>query len=106
MPITITIPEGAAPGDHVGANLASNAAVSTGGDGQTITLDHRTGTRLYLRVNGPLVPELVVADVQTSYSPALNPLGGTAEVTYTVEPRQRPTQRVDHRLDVGAVRSR
>lgn len=87
IPISISVPDGAAPGDHVGAILASSAAVSAGPDDKSVTLDRRTGTRLYLRVNGPIVPELVVADVEMSYSPALSPLGGSAEVTYRVENR-------------------
>jgi len=87
IPITITIPENATPGDHVGAILASNAATSSGGDGQQLTLDRRTGTRLYVRVNGPLVPELAIADVKTDYQASLNPLAGSASVTYRIENR-------------------
>ncbi len=86
IPITITIPDGAAPGDYTGALLASNEAVSTGGD-QVVRLDRRTGTRLLIRVNGPLTAELAVTDVSTDYSPALNPLAGSATVTYVVENR-------------------
>ena len=50
-------------------------------------LDRRTGTRLLIRVNGPLTAELAVTDVSTDYSPALNPLAGSATVTYVVENR-------------------
>lgn len=87
IPIRITIPENATPGDHVGAVLASNAATSSGGEGQELTLDRRTGTRLYVRVNGPLVPELAIADVKTDYQASLNPLAGSATVTYRIENR-------------------
>jgi hypothetical protein len=87
IPITITIPETATPGDHVGGLLASNAAVSSGEDGQVITLDRRTGTRLIVRVNGPLTPELRIENVETDYDGSLNPLSGSATVTYTVENR-------------------
>jgi hypothetical protein len=87
MPITITIPENASAGDHAGAVLASSAAVSTGEDGQQLTLDRRTGTRLYVRVNGPLVPELTIENVDTDYESSINPLGGSATVTYTIENR-------------------
>lgn len=86
IPITITIPDGAAPGDYTGAVLASNEAVSAGGD-QVVRLDRRTGTRLLVRVNGPLTAELAVTDISTDYSPALNPLAGSATVTYVVENR-------------------
>ena len=87
MPITIKIPADAAPGDHAGAIVASNQSVGTGPEGGAVTLDRRTGTRLYLRVNGPLFPELAVTDVDTTYGHALNPFAGSAEVTYRVENR-------------------
>jgi hypothetical protein len=87
IPITISIPGNAAPGDHVGAVLAANATVSTGADGQAMTLDRRTGPRLYVRVNGPIVEELAIADVRTAYQPSLNPLSGSATVTYRIENR-------------------
>ncbi|CAB4886741.1 unannotated protein [freshwater metagenome] len=87
IPVKIAIPADAAPGDHVGAILASNSSPSIGESGQTVNLDRRTGTRLYIRVGGALAPELAVADVLTTYHQALNPLGGSATVTYRVENR-------------------
>ncbi len=87
LPITINIPDGATPGDHTGAILAANEAQSTGPDGDTVVLDRRTGTRLFLRVNGPLNPELAVEDVSTDYDPSVNPLAGSAQVTYTIANR-------------------
>lgn len=87
IPITITVPADAAPGDHAGAVVASNVAISTDAAGQVVNLDRRTGTRLYMRVSGPLAPELAVADVQTTYDHALNPLAGTAHVSFRVENR-------------------
>lgn len=87
IPVTISIPPNATPGDHVGALLASSSALSTGEDGQQITVDRRTGTRLYVRVNGPLAPEVTIENLQTDYSATLNPLDGSATVTYTIENR-------------------
>jgi len=87
MPMTLTIPIDAAPGDHTGAILASNEALSDGEGGGVVTLDRRIGTRLYLRVNGPLRPELVIEDLATDYRPALNPFGGSALVTYRIQNR-------------------
>jgi hypothetical protein len=87
MPISITIPADATAGDHVGAVLAASPSVGVGGNGEVITLDRRTGTRIYLRVNGPLFPELAVADVETTYEQSVNPLGGTAHVTYRIQNR-------------------
>lgn len=87
VPITITVPADAAPGDHAGAVLASSESIGTGPEGAAVTLDRRTGARLYLRVSGDLFPELAVTDVDTTYDHSLNPLGGSATVTYTVENR-------------------
>ncbi|HEX7276459.1 MAG TPA: hypothetical protein VF244_03725, partial [Acidimicrobiales bacterium] len=56
-------------------------------DGKIITLDRRTGSRVYVRVAGPLTPQLTVEKLKTTYGPRLNPLGGTAVVTYRVENR-------------------
>ncbi len=87
IPITIKIPAGTTSGDHPGAVVASNQSPSNNSSGPVVNLDRRTGTRMYIRVNGPLTPELAVADVVTDYHQALNPLSGSATVTYRVENR-------------------
>ena len=84
IPVTITIPENTVPGDYIGGLLASSAAVSVTEDGARFTVDRRTGTRLAVRVNGPLNPELRIENVQTEYDGTLNPLSGSAAVTYTI----------------------
>jgi hypothetical protein len=84
LPFTLTVPANARPGDHAGAILAANAVTGTGPDGKTVTVDRRTGSRMYIRVAGPVQPSLVVENVRTVYHPALNPLGGSTDVTYTV----------------------
>lgn len=84
FPITVTIPADAAPGDHAGAILASSPISGTTEEGAKVTMDRRTGTRLYLRVNGPLSAEFSVDSVDTEYSHSINPLGGSASVRYRV----------------------
>jgi hypothetical protein len=84
IPLTVDVPVDATPGDHVGAILASSATIGTGEDNAVITLDRRTGTRLYVRVAGQLHPELAVEDLHTTYSHSINPLSGDAAVTYTI----------------------
>jgi hypothetical protein len=83
IPMTIRVPDNATPGDHPGAVVASSSAASSGERAQ-VRLERRTGTRLYMRVNGPLRPELAVQDLRTSYSQAVNPLGGSSDVSFTV----------------------
>jgi len=85
MPITIKIPADATPGDHTGAVLAASETTGTGPDGKTVTLDRRTGTRLYIRVAGPVQAQLAVTNVSTDYHHGANPLGGSATVTFRVE---------------------
>lgn len=87
FPITIRVPVDAVPGDHAGAILAASAAQGTAPDGKVVTLDRRTGSRLYVRVAGPLAPELAVEDLRTTYSPGLNPLDGRAEISYSIRNR-------------------
>lgn len=84
VPITITIPADARPGDHVGAILASSPAPGRAANGQIVPIDRRTGPRLFVRVAGPVEPELAVQHLSTSYDPSLNPFGGTAEVRFDV----------------------
>ena len=84
LPIRITVPGDAAPGDHSGAILATNEAEGKGPDGKTVTLDRRTGTRLYVRVNGPLDPALAVTRTRAVYHGALDPRRGSLDVRYIV----------------------
>ena len=84
---TVTVPVDAAPGDHVGAIVASNAITGSNGDGQVLSMDRRTGTRMYIRVGGALSANLGVADVETSYQQSANPLAASADVSFTLQNR-------------------
>lgn len=101
LPVTIAVPVDARPGDHAGAVLASAPVEGTGPDGKLVSFDRRTGTRLYVRVDGALAPELAVTEVSTVYRPALNPAGGSAEVTYRIENRGNARLGADHRVSVS-----
>jgi len=84
IPITIQVPADAAPGDHAGVVLASSRTSAADATGKKVLLDRRTGTRVYLRVEGKLNPGLVVENLSTDYSGALNPLDGELDVAYTI----------------------
>jgi hypothetical protein len=84
LPITLTVPAGAEPGDHAAGILASNKVLGTGADGKTVTVDRRTGTRVYLRVTGPLHPALAVTKARSVYHGSADPRKGDLEVRYTV----------------------
>ena len=87
IPITITIPRDATAGDHVGAIIASSPTSGTDALGNVVKFDRRTGSRVYVRVSGPLTAELAVTNVDTTYDHSVNPLGGTARVKYRIENR-------------------
>ena len=87
IPFTIQVPIDATPGDHVGAIVAGNVVRADNGDGQIVNVERRTGTRMYLQVDGPLNAELAVVDLATDYHHATNPFGGTADVSFTIENR-------------------
>jgi hypothetical protein len=84
IPIAVTVPAGARPGDHAAGIIVSSKTPGTDAEGHHVVIDRRTGSRLYLRVTGPLNPALVVENVETEYHPAVNPLNGSLDVTYTV----------------------
>jgi WxL interacting protein linking bacterial and host surfaces len=87
IPIKIKIPLEAAAGDHAGAIVASSPTSGSDAEGNVLNLDRRTGSRIYIRVNGLLRAGLAVTDVSTTYDQSVNPLGGTAHVRYHVENR-------------------
>lgn len=101
LPITVKVPDGARPGDHAGAIVAASKAVGTGPDGKAVDVDRRTGTRVYIRVAGPVEPDLAVEHVRTTYEPSINPLGGTAEVTYTIRNRGNVRLAGTHQVEVS-----
>ena len=103
FPMTLKVPAGATPGDHVGAVLASSEALGTGPDNKVVTLDRRTGPRLYLRVDGPLAPELTAERIKTTYKPSLNPLSGTATVRYRIVNRGNVRLGGKQQVSIGGV---
>jgi len=87
IPITITVPPDARPGDHVGGVVASSPIEGKNDTGQVITVDRRVGAKLYVRITGKLNPELAITRLNGDYSHAVNPLGGSAAVSFRVENR-------------------
>jgi hypothetical protein len=87
IPFELTVPEDAAPGDHAGGIIAANIELDeVEQDGITLALRQRVAARIYVRVAGPLTPELRIKDVSVSTDTPIIPFvqgGGT--VTYTVE---------------------
>jgi hypothetical protein len=87
IPMRITVPLDAAPGDHAGAVVAASVTSGDSDAGPTIDVERRTGTRLYVQVAGPLTPVLAVTDVQGEYPRSINPWSAPLELRFTVENR-------------------
>jgi len=90
VPITVTIPADAEPGDHVAGvvtSLTSQGTAAGKDQSATINLEQRVGLRVYVTVSGPATPGLVITNVKAAYHPAkvLGLAGaGSASITYTL----------------------
>ena len=85
IPFMIRVPADATPGDHGAAIVAVLSTLGKNAKGENVRLDQRIAVRIYLRVNGPLLPELTIEHLHATYHGVVNPLGtGKATVTYTV----------------------
>jgi LPXTG-motif cell wall-anchored protein len=82
--ITLTVPPDASPGDHTAGIVAASRTPATTDGGKSVVLDRRVGSRVYLRVGGPVKPGLQIENLGSEYHAAINPLDGTLDVTYTV----------------------
>ena len=87
IPFQIKVPIDAEPGDHAAVILASDPVGNEGDPDSSIniTVRNRVGTRIYIRVAGPLEPSLRVDDITIVHDRSANPLtSGTATITYVV----------------------
>jgi hypothetical protein len=85
VPFRLTVPANTTPGDHAGGVVASLRTTAEDDSGAALVVDNRVGVRIYLRVSGDLVPQVVIRNLRASYDGSLNPLsGGTPTATYTV----------------------
>jgi len=85
LKLRLSVPADAAPGDHAAGVVASVTSGATDDDGNQVTVDRRVGTRMYVRVQGPISPVLAVDAVNVAYRGTANPLGsGSFDVSYTV----------------------
>ncbi|MEI7546577.1 MAG: hypothetical protein WCK21_00760 [Actinomycetota bacterium] len=87
VPMTITVPADASPGDHVGGVVASSPVDAKNNSGQVLTFDRRVGAKVYIRVTGKLHDELAITKLNSDVSQSLNPVGGSAKVTFRIENR-------------------
>ena len=82
IPFTMTVPENATPGDHLGGIVTVLDQQDASGSGTVI--HRRVGLRIETRVSGEVSSRLSIENLKVHYS-GHNPLGtGHAEVSYTV----------------------
>ncbi|MFI5894093.1 hypothetical protein ACIA5D_28730 [Actinoplanes sp. NPDC051513] len=80
VPFTITVPAGAAPGDHP-AGIAASVLSRNG----TVQVESRVGFRVMLRASGTVRSTLAAQRVSARYSHSWNPFrSGSVEVSYTL----------------------
>lgn len=85
LPLQVTVPSTATPGDHSGVILAVLSTTSSTSNGANVKLDQRVGTRVFVRVTGDLRPQLSVRDLAATFHRSWNPLqAGRTTVTFTV----------------------
>ncbi|WP_162259228.1 WxL protein peptidoglycan domain-containing protein [Oerskovia sp. Root918] len=84
VPFTVTVPEGATPGDHPAGIVATVTSASTAA-GPGVGVESRVGVRVNLRVPGEVTPSLALTDVKATYEPSWNPFApGSVRVAYGV----------------------
>lgn len=85
LPFHLTVPSNATPGDHAAGIVASRRVPGAASGDAQLAVDQRVGTRVYLRVNGPLRPDLTVTELTVHYGSSGYPVSrDTAKITYTV----------------------
>jgi hypothetical protein len=85
LPVTITVPANASPGDHAAGIVASLTSLGKNPKGQNVKLEQRVAGRVYVRVNGPLLPSLIVTSLTAHFVGSSWPWKpGSVVVDYTV----------------------
>jgi hypothetical protein len=79
VPVTISIPDDAGPGDHPAGIVAQFVP----DESSQVQVANRVGVRTHIRVDGPVVASIEAERVNFDYIPSLNPFApGTVRVTY------------------------
>lgn len=85
VPFDLAVPQSATPGDHIGGIIATLQSYVTSPSGQRIQLLQSVGTRIFIRVSGPLRPGFTIDGLTARYRGTANPIGsGRVQLTYVV----------------------
>jgi hypothetical protein len=86
VPFAVEVPKNATPGDHAGVITATLQSSIISKSGQRVKLLQTVGTRMFIRVSGPLHPGFTVKNLQVKYEGTSDPIGtGKVNLTYTVD---------------------
>ncbi len=99
VPFTLTVPQGARPGDHAAGIAAALTSAGNGGVG----VESRVGFRVLVTVPGEAAAALEISQLRIQYSPSWNPLKpGTLVTTYRVTNRGHVRLQANLRVIVRA----
>lgn len=85
LPFQLEVPKTATPGDHIGGITATLQSFVISPSGQRVQLLQSVGTRIFVRVSGPLHPAFTIERLTPHYKATLNPVGsGRVTLTYVV----------------------
>ena len=85
VPLKVTVPQDAEPGDHPAGVAASVMTTQAASDGTSMGVESRVGVKVLTRVKGDLNPAAAVENLNVSYKTAWNPLSpGSVNVTFDV----------------------
>jgi hypothetical protein len=102
LPLTITVPADATPGDHAAGVAASVLSEGTTAEGAQVGVESRVGFRVLLRVQGALDPAVAVTDVRAVYDTSWNPFApGAVTVEHDVADTGNTRLSVDAEVTAG-----
>jgi hypothetical protein len=85
VPFTVSVPDGAEPGDHAAGLTASVVSLQSADDGTAVGVESRVGVRVLTRVTGEISPAVSIQDLSGTYATSWNPFRpGEITVDFTV----------------------
>jgi hypothetical protein len=103
VPISIAVPDDAAPGDHLAGVAATVLSEGKDGSGNTVGVESRVGFRLLTRVTGEYAPAVEV-ETSSSFSAPWNPLQpGAVDVSYAIRNTGNTRLRVAPSVRISSV---